>query len=42
MYHTLAHVPGGQPIAGLENVFARIGPMFRRLAVKLRLVSAEV
>ncbi len=41
MYHTLAHVPGGQPIAALENVFARIGPMFRRLAVKLRLMSAE-
>ncbi len=42
MYHTLAHVPGGQPIAALENVFARIGPMFRKLAVKLRLMSAEV
>jgi lipopolysaccharide export system permease protein len=42
MYYTLAHVPGGQPIAVLENLFARIGPLFRRLAVKLRLISAEV
>ena len=29
MYHTLAHVPGGQPIGALERVAARIGARLR-------------
>lgn len=30
MYRTIAHVPGGQPIGGLEKGFARIGKFFGR------------
>ncbi len=31
MYHTLAHVPGGQPIGALERLAARLGLWIRRL-----------
>jgi lipopolysaccharide export system permease protein len=31
MYYTVAYVPGGQPIGGLEKVFAKIGKFVRRL-----------
>lgn len=30
MYWQLAHVPGGQPIGGLERVFAKASSLFRR------------
>ncbi|MGQ5701293.1 LptF/LptG family permease [Sandaracinobacteroides sp. A072] len=30
-YHVLAHQPGGQPIGGLERLFARITKLFSRL-----------
>ena len=40
MYWILGEVPGGQPIGGLERVFARIGPAMRSLLIRLRLVSA--
>jgi lipopolysaccharide export system permease protein len=40
MYWILGEVPGGQPIGGLERVFARIGPAMRGLLIRLRLVSA--
>jgi lipopolysaccharide export system permease protein len=31
MFWTLAHRPGGQPIGGLERVFAKLGKQVRRL-----------
>ena len=31
MYHTIAHVPGGQPIGALESAFAKLGKMTRSL-----------
>ncbi|OYY91110.1 MAG: LPS export ABC transporter permease LptF [Sphingomonas sp. 28-66-16] len=31
MYHTIAYVPGGQPIGALERGFAKIGPSLARL-----------
>jgi lipopolysaccharide export system permease protein len=31
MYYTVAYVPGGQPIGGLEKVFEKIGKFIRRL-----------
>ncbi|MFA5989488.1 MAG: LptF/LptG family permease [Sphingomonas sp.] len=31
MYHTIAHVPGGQPIGGVERMFARLGKLFKAL-----------
>jgi lipopolysaccharide export system permease protein len=31
MYHTLAHVPGGQPIGALERVAGKVGAQVRRL-----------
>jgi lipopolysaccharide export system permease protein len=31
MYHMVAHVPGGQPIAVLERAFAKVGAFFRQL-----------
>ncbi len=30
LYYQLAYVPGGQPIGGLERVFAKLGGLFRR------------
>ncbi|WP_213981775.1 LPS export ABC transporter permease LptF [Sphingomonas sp. dw_22] len=30
MYYTVAYVPGGQPIAGLEKVFEKVGKFFKR------------
>ena len=38
MYRTLAHVPGGQPIGGLERVAANVAALFRRAAMFRRLV----
>ena len=31
MFHSIAYVPGGQPISGLERGFARISSLFSRL-----------
>lgn len=31
MYYTVAYVPGGQPIGGLEKVFEKIGKFIRKL-----------
>lgn len=31
MYYTVAYVPGGQPIGGLEKVFEKIGKVVRKL-----------
>jgi lipopolysaccharide export system permease protein len=31
MYYTLANVPGGQPIGGLERIFAKIAKAIARL-----------
>lgn len=37
MYHTIAHVPGGQPIGALERVFAKAGAAInRRLGLRKR------
>ena len=36
MYHTLAHVPGGQPIGALERVAARLGHVVRRWSATAR------
>ena len=35
MYYTLAHVPGGQPIAALERVSARLGAGLRAIGRRL-------
>ena len=37
MYRTLAHVPGGQPIGGLERFAEQIGASIRRLVTGARL-----
>jgi lipopolysaccharide export system permease protein len=34
MYHTLAQTPGGQPIGGLENTFAKVGKYVRNLLTR--------
>lgn len=31
MYHVVAHVPGGQPIAALEKVFSKFGGVFKKI-----------
>ena len=31
MYYTVAHVPGGQPIAALEKAFSKFGGVFKGL-----------
>ncbi len=31
MYHTLAHVPGGQPIGAIERVFGKLGATIKKL-----------
>ena len=31
MYWKIAHVPGGQPIAGLEKLFSKFGGIFKAL-----------
>lgn len=36
MYWILAQTPGGEPIGGLERVFARLGGLLRRIATRLR------
>lgn len=40
MYHTIAHVPGGQPIGALERVFAKAGAWIRRRFLRRRRVAA--
>ena len=40
MYRTLAHVPGGQPIGGLERVAANVAALFRRATIVRRLMPA--
>ncbi|MGJ3649958.1 LPS export ABC transporter permease LptF [Sphingomonas sp. GlSt437] len=36
MFRTIAFVPGGQPIGGLERAVARLGKLFRRILPKRR------
>jgi lipopolysaccharide export system permease protein len=36
MYYTIAYVPGGQPIGGLERVFDKLGKLVRRYLPKRR------
>jgi len=31
MYYQIAYVPGGQPIGGLEKIFAKLSKLVRRL-----------
>ena len=42
MYWRIAYVPGGQPIAGLERVFAQAGGLARRLFSRKRLPDEPV
>ena len=42
MYWRIAYVPGGQPIAGLERVFAQAGGLVRRLFSRKRLPDEPV
>ncbi len=35
-YHVLAHIPGGQPIARVERVFAQLGKLFSRVVKSRR------
>ena len=42
MYWKIAYVPGGQPIAGLERVFAQAGGLVRRLFSRKRLRDEPV
>jgi lipopolysaccharide export system permease protein len=40
MYHVVAHRPGGQPIAGLERAFAKLGRLIRSAVPRRRLRAA--
>jgi len=42
MYHTVAYVPGGQPIGGLEKVFAKLWAAIRRRLPGRRRKAIEV
>jgi lipopolysaccharide export system permease protein len=35
MFHTIAYVPGGQPIGALERSFAKLGAAFRQMLAKI-------
>lgn len=35
MFHTIAYVPGGQPIGALERFFSKIGNAFRQLVARI-------
>ncbi len=42
MYWQLAYVPGGQPIGGLERLFARVGSLVRKPFARKRLPGKSV
>jgi lipopolysaccharide export system permease protein len=39
MYHVIAHRPGGQPIAGLERAFAKLGRLIRSVMPRRRVAA---
>lgn len=41
MYHTLAHVPGGQPIGALERAFAKLSSSVVKLLKRRRPIAQE-